>query len=161
MALPDRGSPMQRAIKVVGAATPVIVAAAASVAYGVTFGFNYGVNNQTGYMLPALRRLDPSVLAQDWYTAQTLTYHPAFAYAGWLLLAIGGRGGWGVGVATVVAAAAGAMCVYWIARRLLPCAISLPVFLLTLVAMLATGTREMAGTYVFDPIFQPSMIASA
>jgi len=137
------------------------VAALASVAYGVTFGFTYGVNNQVGYMLASLRLLDPSVLAQDWYAAHTLNYHPAFAYLGWLLLAIGGRGGWGIGVATVVAASAGAMGVYWLARRLLPAEISLPAFLLVLVAMVATGTREMAGTYVFDPIFQPSMVASA
>ena len=139
----------------------IAVAAAVSVAYGVTFGFTYGVNNQIAYMLPSLRLLDPSVLAQDWYAAHTLNYHPAFAYLGWLLLAIGGRGGWGIGIATVVAASAGAMGVYWLARRLLPAEISLPTFLLVLVAMLATGTREMAGTYIFDPIFQPSMVASA
>jgi hypothetical protein len=136
------------------------VAAVASIAYGLTFGFTYGVNNQIVYMLRALRLLDPSVLGDDWLTAHTLDYHPAFAYLGWLLLAIGGRGGWGIGIATVVAAAAGAMCVYWLCTRLLPKPIALPAFLLTLWFMLATGTRELAGTYVFDPIFQPSTVAS-
>jgi hypothetical protein len=145
-----------RAARIVSAG----VAAAASIAFGLTFGFTYGVNNQTFYMLRALRLLDPSVLADDWLTAHTLDYHPAFAYLGWLLLAIGGRGGWGVGSATVVAAAGGAMCVYWLCRRILPEPIALPAFLLTLWFMLATGTRELAGTYVFDPIFQPSTVAS-
>ncbi len=100
------------------------------------------------------------MLANDWYS-NTLNYHPAFAYLGWLLLAVGGRGGWGIGVATVVAASAGAMGLYALARRLLPPQIHLAAFLLTLAAMLATGTREMASTYAFDPIFQPSMVASA
>ncbi len=138
----------------------MLVAAVASIAYGLTFGFTYGVNNQVAYMLHALRLLDPSVLATDWYTVHTLDYHPAFAYLAWFLLRVGGRDGWGVGIATVVAAAGGAMCVYWLARRLLPRAIALPSFLLTLLAMVATGTRELASTYVFDPIFQPSTVAS-
>ncbi len=141
-------------------AASALVALAASAAYGVTFGFTYGVNNQVAYMLGGLRLLDPSVLANDWYAAHTLNYHPAFAYLAWLLLAIGGRGGWGVGVATVVAAGAGAMCLYWLCRALLPRAAALPTFLLLLVAMLATGTRELASTYVFDPIFQPSTVGS-
>jgi hypothetical protein len=142
------------------AAVPVSVAAVASIAYGLTFGFTYGVNNQVGYMLASLRLLDPSVLAHDWYS-NTLNYHPAFAYLGWLLLAVGGRGGWGIGVAGVVAASVGAMSVYALARRLLPAEIHLASFLFVLVAMLTTGTREMASTYAFDPIFQPSMVASA
>lgn len=137
-----------------------LVAAGASIAYGITFGFTYGVNNQVDYMLHALRLLDPSVLANDWFTTHTLDYHPTFAYLGWFLLRVGGRDGWGVGIATVVAAAAGAMCVYWLARRMLPRALALPTFLLTLLAMLVTGTRELAGTYGFDPIFQPSTVAS-
>jgi hypothetical protein len=141
-------------------AAGALVALAASAAYGLTFGFTYGVNNQTAYMLGGLRLFDPSVLANDWYAAHTLNYHPAFAYLAWLLLAIGGRGGWGVGVATVVAAGAGAACLYWLCRRLLPRATALPTFLLLLVAMMATGTRELASTYVFDPIFQPSTVGS-
>lgn len=150
-------SPREARIERVASA---LVAGVASIAYGLTFGFTYGVNNQIVYMLRALRLLDPSVLADDWLTAHTLDYHPAFAYLGWLLLAIGGRGGWGIGIATVVAASGGAMCVYWLCRRLLPEPIALPAFLLTLWCMLATGTRELAGTYVFDPIFQPSTVAS-
>ncbi len=160
MASSDRASRGPRALALVETAGPIVVAAAASVAYGLTFGFNYGVNNQVGYMLASLRLLDPSVLANDWYS-HTLNYHPAFAYLGWLLLAVGGRAGWGIGVATVVAASVGAMSVYALARKLLPVEIHLAAFLFTLAAMLTTGTREMASTYAFDPIFQPSMVASA
>lgn len=138
----------------------LVGAAVASVAYGLTFGFTYGVNNQTEYMLGALRLLDPSVLGNDWFAAHTLNYHPVFAYVGWLLLAVGGRGGWGVGISTVVCAAGGAMCVYWLARRLLPRPLAAPTFLLTVAAMAVTGTRELAGTYVFDPIFQPSTLST-
>jgi hypothetical protein len=143
------------------AALPIAIAGAASIAYGLTFGFTYGVNNQVAYMLASLRLLDPTILRDDWLAAHTLNYHPAFAYLGWLLLAIGGRGGWGIGVATVVAAAAGAFALYFVARRLFPAELSLPAFLLLLVLMLASGTREMAMSYAFDPIFQPSMVASA
>ena len=160
MASSEPASRERRALALVETAGPVLVAAAASIVYGLTFGFNYGVNNQVGYMLASLRLLDPSVLANDWYS-HTLNYHPAFAYLGWLLLAVGGRGGWGIGVATVVAAAVGAMGLYGLARRLLPAEIHLATFLFALVAMLTTGTREMAATYAFDPIFQPSMVASA
>lgn len=158
---PSPPSALRKALGLAASAVPWVVAAVASIAYGLTFGFTYGVNNQVGYMLASLRLLDPSVLANDWYAAHTLNYHPVFAYLGWLLLAIGGRGGWGVGVATVVAAAAGALALYALARRLLPAPIALPSFLLVLVVMLSTGTREMASTYAFDPIFQPSMVASA
>ena len=138
----------------------LLVAAAASVAYGLTFGFTYGVNNQTEYMLGALRHLDPALFADDWLASHTLNYHPAFGYLAWLLLVVGGRGGWGVGIALVVAVAAGSLCLYWLARRSLPVRSALPAFLIVVAAMTATGTREMAGTYVFDPIFQPSTVAT-
>src|ERR1017187_2880491 len=139
----------------------IAIAAAASVAYGLTFGFTYGVNNQVHYMLGALRLAHPDILNDDWLAGHTLNYHPAFAVVGWLLLKIGGPAGWGIGIATTVAASTGAMSVYWLVRRLFTHSIALPAFLATVAGMLATGTREVAGTYAFDPIFQPSTIASA
>lgn len=139
----------------------ILVAAAASIAFGLSFGFTYGVNNQVQYMLGAMRLVDRGLFADDWLTSHTLNYHPAFAMVGWFLLEVGGRGGWGIGIGTTVAASVGAMSVYWLARRLFSHAVALPAFLATVAGMFATGTREVAATYAFDPIFQPSTIASA
>jgi hypothetical protein len=150
------GLRLDRALSVLS----IAVAALASLAFGWAYGFTYGVNNQTCYMLHGLRLLDPGLFANDWYTSQTLNFHPTFGYLAWLLLAIGGRGGWAVGIADVVAAAGGAFCVYWTARSLLPGPVALAAFLLTITTMVVTGTRELADSYVFDPIFQPSTVAS-
>lgn len=72
-----------------------VVALAVAVAFGLSFGLNYGVGNQTAYMLDALRLLDPSLLAGDWYAAETANFLilgiAGFALAH-LLLGIGDLG---------------------------------------------------------------------
>jgi hypothetical protein len=44
------------------------------------YGYRFGTENHTVYLLDALRRSDPPVLQQDWFTTQTMQYHVAFTY---------------------------------------------------------------------------------
>src|SRR5690242_9217834 len=85
---------------------PLLVALLASAGFALSYGINYGTSNQTAYMLGALRLVDPTLLNKDWYAAQTVNYHPAFSYVGWLLLLLSRRG-FAVGVAQVVAVTLG------------------------------------------------------
>jgi hypothetical protein len=49
-------------------------------------GYRYGESNHAVYLVDALRRLDPTLLANDWWTQQTLQYHFVFnALSGWLM----------------------------------------------------------------------------
>lgn len=49
-------------------------------------GYQFGRGNHTVYLLSALRRLDPDLLRNDWFTSQTLQYHAVFGLlSGWLL----------------------------------------------------------------------------
>src|SRR6185503_4677366 len=41
-------------------------------------GYQFGKSNHTVYLLDAMHRAWPEVLAKDWYTTQTLQYHPLF-----------------------------------------------------------------------------------
>jgi hypothetical protein len=137
----------------------LLLVLAVSVAFGLSYGLSYGVDNQTAYMLGSLRLLDKTVLNNDWYAAHTANYHPAFAYVGWFLLLFS-RAGWAVGVALVGVASIGAMSVYWLATKLLPRRAALATFLLTLGAMFMTTTHEVATSYAFDHILQPSTLGS-
>ncbi len=130
-----------------------------SVCFGLSFGLNYGVDNQTVYMLGSLRLLDPSVLARDWYTTQSANYHPAFAYLGWLLLALD-RGGRFVGYGLVVVASLGAASLYWLAAELLPRRQAVATFLLVMAIAFVTRMRSVAVSYAFDFILQPSALGS-
>jgi hypothetical protein len=49
------------------------------------YGYQFGQSNHTVYLLDALHRADPSVLASDWFTTQTFQYHAVF---GWLTLGL-------------------------------------------------------------------------
>ncbi|HEV2295792.1 MAG TPA: DUF6798 domain-containing protein [Tepidisphaeraceae bacterium] len=44
-------------------------------------GYQFGRSNHTVYLLDALRKTQPELLANDWFTTQTLQYHATF---GWL-----------------------------------------------------------------------------
>ena len=44
-------------------------------------GYQFGESNHTVYLLDAMRRASPELLANDWFTTQTLQYHAIF---GWL-----------------------------------------------------------------------------
>ena len=43
-------------------------------------GYQFGKSNHTVYLLDALRKTDPQLLANDWFTTQTLQYHAVFGF---------------------------------------------------------------------------------
>lgn len=135
------------------------IALCVAVCFGLSFGLNYGTDNQTAYMLGALRKLDPTVLASDWYATGPANYHPAFSYVAWPLLALD-RNGSAIGWGLVVTATLGAMCVYWLAAELLERRVALATFLLVMAIAFVTRTRSVAVSYIFDFILQPSSLGS-
>jgi hypothetical protein len=139
----------------------IAAAALASICFGVSFGYNYGVDNQVVYMLGALRLLDPSILTRDWFATQTTHYHPAFKFVAAALIALSRRG-LAVGVAQTIVIALGMMGLYALLRALCPDRrVALPSFLLLLAINFITRTYGAGATYVFDWILQPSTLASA
>ena len=49
-------------------------------------GYRYGESNHAVYLIDALRRVDPTLLKNDWWTNQTLQYHFVFnTVSGWLM----------------------------------------------------------------------------
>jgi hypothetical protein len=72
------------------AAGPAARHDALSIAFAVLFGvvmslcvegYQFGKSNHTVYLLDALRKTQPELLANDWFTTQTLQYHFVF---GWI-----------------------------------------------------------------------------
>jgi len=47
----------------------------------VVSGYQFGLSNHSVYLIDALRKNDPGLLANDWFYTQTLQYHSAF---GWM-----------------------------------------------------------------------------
>jgi len=159
---PERASRLplrERLMRLVPELPALAIALVVSWYFGLSFGLNYGVDNQTAYMLGALRLLDPSVLAKDWYASGAANYHPAFSYVGWLLLSFD-RGGTAVGWGLVAVTAAGAMCVYWLSAALLERRVALATFLLVMAIAFVTRTKSVAVSYIFDFILQPSTLGS-
>lgn len=136
------------------------IAAVSSAAFAATFGFNYGVGNQVTYLVPALRLLDPGLLARDWFATRTTQYHPVFAELGATLLRVDPRG-WAVALVLTLTVTAGGLALYALCRKLAGERAALPSFLLLLALLLATQTRGPALTYVFDRELQPSTLGSA
>jgi uncharacterized protein DUF6798 len=140
-------------------ALEIAVALVASLCFGASFGYNYGLDNQVVYMLASLRILDPSVLTQDWLATKTTHYHVAFKYLAAALIGIDRRG-WAVAIAQNLAIAAGMMCVYALIRAVTDRRRALAAFLLVLAIAFITRTSAASATYVFDLIFQPSTLGS-
>lgn len=152
-------TPAGRLRQLVSRAPDLLVVLVASVAFGLSFGLNYGVDNQTAYMLSSLRLLDPSVLGNDWYASGPAGFHPTFAYLGWWLLALD-RGGFYVGALLVTVVTLGALCFYWLASVLWERRVALASFLLLLALLFVTRTRSVAVSYAFDFILQASTLGS-
>lgn len=137
----------------------IAVALVASLCFGASYGYSYGLDNQVVYMLGALRLLDPTILNQDWLATKTTHYHMAFKYVAAALIAIDRRG-WAVAIAQNLAIAAGMMCVYALIRVLAHRRRALAAFLLLLSIAFITRTSAASASYVFDIILQPSTLGS-
>ena len=79
-----------------------------AIAFGVAmslcvYGYQFGQSNHTVYLLDAIHRADPSVLAGDWFTTQTFQYHAVF---GWITRGLMRAGilelGFGLGYLVIV-----------------------------------------------------------
>ncbi len=134
------------------------VAAAGSLAFGASFGWQYGVNNQVVYLLGALKMATPGIFARDWFATQTTHYHPAYELLGALLLWIRHDGAL-IGYGQTLAIAVGMLFVFWLSK-ILAGRLALPSFLLVLAIAFETRTFSVGGGYVFDEILQPSTLAS-
>lgn len=137
----------------------IVVALLGSIAFALSYGWSYGIDNQVVYMLGALRLVDPTILANDWFATKTTHYHFTFKYLAAALIALDRRG-WAVGVAQTVVITAGAMCLFALVRALSPKGRVLPAFLLVLAVAFVTRTSGAAASYVFDIILQPSTLGS-
>jgi hypothetical protein len=135
------------------------VAAVASLAFGVSFGWDYGVDNQVVYLLGSLKMATPGSFQTDWFATQTTHYHPAYELLGALLLLIR-RDGALIAYGQTLVIATGTLCMFWTLRVLVK-KLALPSFLLLCCVMFETRTSGMGGSYVFDHILQPSTLAGA
>src|SRR3954462_4215906 len=107
----------------------ILIALVASICFGASFGYNFGIDNQVVYMASALKVLDPTLFKRDWFLSQTTQYHPTYRFVSAALIAIDQRG-WAVGIAQNLVIAAGMMSVYWLLRELAGRRAALPSYLL-------------------------------
>jgi hypothetical protein len=123
---------------------------------GLAFGTH--ASNQAFYVLPGLRRIDPTLLQGDWWTTQTTHYHHAFSFLVAFLELLGVLE-WGLAVGNVLAGALVAYLAYRVLDRILDrqAVVAWLVFVVLFFAM--TGTRDVMRSYVLSDSLQPSTIA--
>lgn len=146
---------LDRALRV----APWLVALAVSITFAISFGFNYGVDNQVAYLLGGLRLAHPGLLNHDWYAAHTTQYHPAFIYFSGLLLMIDSSG-WSIAIAQTIVITIGTLLTYWTVEILAGRRLALPVFLLLMGFAFLTRMHSVGISYIFDHILQPSTLGS-
>jgi len=132
---------------------------AVALAFALSYGFNYGYDNQLVYFLKSLTLIHPELLRADWFTNHTTHYHRTFIYLGALLLKLNARG-WAVAFAQAISVFCGTLCMYRIVKRLAGEVLALPAFSLLLGMLFITRTSSVGTSYLFDAIFQPSTLGS-
>lgn len=68
------------------AAVPILLGIAVHL---VANGYQFGLSNHSVYLIDALRKADPTLLANDWFYTQTLQYHSVFGWLTATLLKLG------------------------------------------------------------------------
>ena len=131
----------------------------AVLAFAVSYGFNYGYDNQLVYFVKSLALTQPGLLRADWFTNHTTHYHRTFIYLGALLLKLNARG-WAVAFAQTLSVICGALCIFRIVKRVAGAALAVPAFLLLLAILFITRTSSVGASYLFDTIFQPSTLGA-
>ncbi len=137
----------------------IIAALAVSVVFALSFGFNFGIDNQVVYLLGSLRILHPDLYRNDWLATHTTMYHPTFEYLGAALMALN-KQGWGVAIGQTVLITTTAMCLYWLMRVISPKRYALASFVLLMSVCFLTRMHTVGTSYVIDYIMQPSSIGS-
>src|SRR5438067_13602038 len=72
--------------------SPLSIALALVIGISITLcvqGYQFGRSNHTVYLLDALHRSDPALLARDWFTTQTFQYHAIFGLITRALMRVG------------------------------------------------------------------------
>ena len=161
MTEPERNSLASYAAAIgppIRAALEGLLVTLASVGFALSYGWNYGVDNQVVYFLEALHMVH-GVLGKDWFASSTTQYHMFFKYLAAPLVALSERGV-AVGVATTVIIAGGMGCIYALLRVLAGRRAALGGFAAVVGLAWLTRTNGPMSTYVFDEILQPSLVAS-
>ena len=131
----------------------------AVLAFALSYGFNYGFDNQLVYFVKSLALTQPGLLKNDWFTNHTTHYHRTFIYLGALLLKLNARG-WAVAIAQTASVICGALCIFRIVKRVAGDALAVPAFLILLALLFVTRTSSVGASYLFDTIFQPSTLGA-
>jgi|GEM_PF-1992192 len=127
------------------------------VAFGLCVGIAYGVSNHYQYLVHGLHALDPSFLANDWFTSQTRAHHITFTP---LIMCMAKLGPLPLmfALANICAAITVVACLFSLARRWFDYPLvttALTVFLLVLVPRPYMGL-----THLISMIFQPATIGA-
>ena len=125
--------------------------------FALANGMGYGCGNLRQYLLHALRALDPTFLANDWFTTQTRAHHATFNT---FIVLVGKLVSLDIffAAANAVFAALFVICIYVLASRLYRAPI-----LVTAIAVLcwAFGPPTLIGmTAIVNVYFQPSTIGA-
>lgn len=133
-----------------------VIAVSALVAH--SYGYRFGVANQTTYFPHALQHAHPELFHHDWLLATTNEYHALFGIAAGLLFRLDDSGVVVFGVAHVVLMVALLAGVFVLVRA--TTARALAGFLLLAGWLLVNGERSLAGSYVWSGYLQPSLIGA-
>ncbi len=130
---------------------------ALGVAFGLCVGIAYGVSNHYQYLVHGLHALDPSFLANDWFTCQTRAHHITFTP---LIVGMARLGSLPIvfALANITAAIVVVACLFALARHWFdrPIAVTaLAVFLLVIVPRPYMGL-----TNLINMIFQPATVGA-
>jgi hypothetical protein len=136
-----------------------VLAVLASAVLALSFGFDYGADNQLIYLLKSLAIANPGILEKDWYASEVTHYHPVFAWLGAGLIALN-RDGWAVAIAQVLLITVATTFIYETLRAVAPKRVALAGFLCALPLMIMTRTSSVAVSYAFDAYLQPSGLGS-
>ena len=125
--------------------------------FALANGMGYGSGNLRQYLLHALHALDPTYLANDWFTTQTRAHHTVFNA---LVVLVGrvARLDVSFAVANAFFAAAFVICTHLLAARLYRA----PILVTAIVALCwVVGPTTLIGmTAILSPYFQPSTIGA-
>jgi len=135
----------------------VVVATWAAYWFAVGFGYNYGLDNQTTYLIGALKLYDPTLLTEDWVASQCTPYHPVFSYVGYLLMKLDPTG-WSFGYANVAILTLAGVTIYSLCRLIAGRNLGLAVFFVVLAINAHTRTHSVGVSYILDFILQPSTL---
>ncbi len=147
-------------LRIASSAWPWLVAALCAAAFALTFGLNYPLDNQFVYFLSALRQLDPTTLARDWYATEVTHYHPAITVLVTPLLKWF-PSGWAIAALQMVVIVSSSLAWLAVCHRLVRHRwTALVAFVLTFSLITCTHALSVGTSYLFNEAFQPSTMGT-